>query len=64
MNHPIKERGGITRACRRSLKVKSHGEERAERGLEEGLKTAGLDEKDLRALKGSDYRKLVLAELI
>ncbi len=44
--------------------MKSHGEERAERGLEEGLKTAGLDEKDLRALKGSDYRKLVLAELI
>ena len=36
----------------------------AERGLEEGLKVAGLYEKDLRALKGSDYRNLVLAELI
>ena len=61
---PIKERVGMTRDCRRSPQVKSHGEEQAERWLEEGLKTAGLDEKDLRALKGSDPRKLVLAELL
>ncbi|MEY5011076.1 MAG: hypothetical protein RLZZ253_2215 [Verrucomicrobiota bacterium] len=61
---PIKERVGTTRDSRRSPQVKSHGEEQAERWLEEGLKTAGLDVKDLRALKGSDPRKLVLAELL
>jgi hypothetical protein len=44
--------------------VQSHGEEQVERWLEEGLKAAGLDEKELRALKGSDPRKLVLAELL
>ena len=61
---PIKERVGMTRDSRRSPQVKSHGEEQAERWLEEGLKTAGLDVKDLRALKGSDPRKLVLVELL
>ena len=61
---PVKERVGMTRDSRRSPQVKSHGEEQAERWLEEGLKTARLDEKDLRALKGTDPRKLVLAELL
>ncbi len=44
--------------------VQAHGEEQVERWLEEGLNAAGLDEKELRALKGSDPRKLVLAELL
>jgi indole-3-glycerol phosphate synthase len=61
---PVKERVGMTRARRSSPLVKSHGEEQAERWLEEGLKAAGLDKKELRALKGSDPRKLVLAELL
>jgi putative transposase len=44
--------------------VKPHGEEPAERCLEEGIKTARLVEKDLRALTGADLRKLVLVELL
>ena len=43
------EAGEMTRADWSSPQVKSHGEEQAERWLEEGLKTAGLEEKDLRA---------------
>jgi hypothetical protein len=33
-------------------------------GWRRELKTAGLDEKDLRALTGSDPRKLVLVEFL
>ncbi len=36
----------------------------AERWLEEGLRTAGLDEEDLRALRGADARKLALVDLL
>jgi putative transposase len=61
---PIKQRVGMTRDFRRSPQVKSHGEEQGERWLEEGLKTAGLDEKELRALKGSDRWKRVQTELL
>ena len=58
------EAGEMTRDCRSSLLVKAHGEEQAERWLEQGCNTAGLDEKDLRTLKDADPRKLDLAELI
>jgi putative transposase len=54
----------MTQAYRATLLLKSHGDEQAERWSVKGLKTAGLDEKDLRALKGTDPRKLVLAELL
>jgi hypothetical protein len=57
--HGAVSRVGMTRDYRRSPQVKSHGEEQAERWLEEGL-----NEKDLRALKGADPRKLVLEELL
>lgn len=49
----------MTRACRSSLLAKSHREEQAERRLEQGCKTAGLDEEDLQALKGADPRRRV-----
>ena len=42
----------------------AHSEEQARRWLTEGLKAAGLVAKDLPGLKGSDPRKLALAELL
>jgi hypothetical protein len=64
MNHPIKEREKSRGPAGSSPQWKSDGAEQSERWLKEGLKTAGLEKKDLRALKGSDPRKLVLAELL
>ena len=42
----------------------AHGLERAERWLREGLAAAGLDEKDLLETRGSDPRKIALAQLL
>ena len=42
----------------------AHGEEQAKRWLKEGLIAAGLAAKDLPGIKGSDPRKLSLAELL
>jgi len=40
----------------------AHGEEHAQRWIKDGLAAAGLVAKDLPGMKGSDPRKLVLAE--
>jgi hypothetical protein len=53
-----------SRACRKIPQVTTHSEEQAERWLAEGLQLAGLVARDLRGLKGSDPRKLALAELL
>jgi hypothetical protein len=53
----------MSRAYRKAPQVTAHSEEQAERWLADGLKAAGLMAKDLPALKGSDPRKLALAEL-
>lgn len=60
----IKERKRSSRAYRKTPQVVAHSEEQAERWLAEGLKAAGLVAKNLPGLKGSDPRKLALAELI
>lgn len=60
----IKERKRSSRAYRKTPQVTAHSEEQAERWLGEGLKAAGLSVKDLSGLKGSDPRKLVLAEIL
>ncbi len=60
----IKERKRSSRAYRKTPQVTTHSEEQAKRWMAEGLKTAGLLAKDLAALKGSDPRKLALAELL
>jgi putative transposase len=60
----IKERTRMTRAYRRAPQVTAHSEEQAERWLIDGLKAAGLAANDLAGLKGSDPRKLALAELL
>jgi len=60
----MKERKRSSRAYRKTPQVTAHGEEQAKRWLAAGLKAAGLMAKDLSALKGSDLRKLALAELL
>lgn len=60
----IKEKKRSSRAYRKTPQAKAHSEDQAERWLEEGLQLAGLVAKDLPGLKGSDPRKLALAELL
>ena len=60
----MKERKRSSRAYRKTPQVAAHSEEQAGRWLAEGLQAAGLAEKDLSGMKGSDPRKLALAELL
>jgi len=54
----------MSRAYRKAPQVTAHSEEQAAQWLADGLKAAGLMAKDLPALKGSDPRKLALADLL
>jgi REP element-mobilizing transposase RayT len=60
----MKERKRSSRAYRKTPQVAAHSEKQAERLLAEGLQASGLAAKDLPVLKGSDPRKLALAELL
>jgi REP element-mobilizing transposase RayT len=60
----MKERRRSSRAYRKTPQVASHSEGQAECWLAEGLQAAGLAAKNLSGLKGSDPRKLALAELL
>ena len=60
----VRERARSSRAYKRTPEIVSHGDGQAERWLEEGLKAAGLTPDDLRKSRGSDPRKLALAELL
>jgi putative transposase len=53
-----------SRGYRTNPHVTEHGEKQAEIWLKAGLKAAGLKASDLVGLKGSDARKLMLAELL
>lgn len=53
-----------SRAYRGVAIRRAHGLERAEQRLREGLAAAGLDEKELAAIPGSDPRKIALARLL
>lgn len=53
-----------SRGHRRGPQAHAHGEDQAERWLASGLKAAGLKTSELAGLKGSDPRKLALAELL
>ncbi len=53
-----------SRAYRSSAVRQTHGLKQAEQWLREGLAAAGLDRVDLSRLKGSDPRKVALAELL
>jgi putative transposase len=60
----IKERKRSSRAYRRAAEVTTHSEQQARLWVEEGLKSAGLRPEDLKGLKGTDPRKLALAQLL
>jgi putative transposase len=60
----MKEQTRSSRAYRRTPQTTAHGEEQAERWVAKGLKAAGLVPQDLAGLKGSDLRKLAMAELL
>ncbi len=53
-----------SRAYRGTPLVREHGEKQAAAWLREGLKAAGVKSGELRGLKGSDARKVVLADLL
>ena len=53
-----------SRAYRRTPQRLSHGLEQAQRLVGQGLKAAGLDRQDLKALPGSDARKVALAKFL
>ena len=53
-----------SRAYRSSAVRQAHGLKQAEQWLGEGLEAAGLDRADLSRLRGSDPRKVALAELL
>ena len=53
-----------SRAYRKTPQMKAHGEDQAERWVKEGLAAAGMAPEDLPGIKGSDPRKLALAELV
>lgn len=57
-------RKGKSREYRRSPQRLEHGQRRAEKWVCEGLEIAGLEERDLAGLKGSDPRKVALAKVI
>ena len=57
--HPTK-----SRSYRGSTHVAAHGEQQAEAWLKQGLKAAGLTTAEVGRLKGSDVRKLLLADLL
>jgi putative transposase len=53
-----------SRAYRGAAVPQAHGLERAERWLGDGLAAAGLNEKELLRTRGSDPRKIALAQLL
>jgi putative transposase len=53
-----------SRGYQKDAHVKEHGERQAEVWLKAGLKAGGLKQADLIGLKGSDPRKLLLADLL
>lgn len=60
----VGKHGPKSRSYRSNPHVVEHGEKQAAAWLKEGLKAAGLQATELRTLKGSDPRKLLLAELL
>ena len=53
-----------SRAYRSAAARQTHGLEQAQRWLQEGLEAAGLAREDLSSVRGSDPRKVSLAELL
>lgn len=53
-----------SRAYRKQAPVREHSERQAEAWLTEGLKAAGMKRRELAQVKGSDPRKVLLADLL
>jgi len=53
-----------SRSYQKQPAVREHGERQAGKWLKEGLKAAGLTARDLVSIKGSDVRKVLLADLL
>ena len=60
----VKKAAPKSRSYRNNPHVADHGREQAEKWLKQGLKAAGLKVSELAGLKGSDVRKLLLADLL
>jgi hypothetical protein len=59
-----KEGAPKSRGYRKQVSVREHGEKQAAVWLVEGLKAAGLKRGELAGVKGSDPRKVLLADLL
>ncbi len=59
-----KEGAPKSRAYRKQAPVREHSERQAEAWLAEGLKAAGMKCRELAQVKGSDPRKVLLADLL
>lgn len=59
-----KEGAPKSRAYRKQVPVREHSERQAEAWLVEGLKAAGMKRRELAQVKGSDPRKVLLADLL
>ena len=60
----LKKGAPKSRAYRKQALVREHSERQAEAWLAEGLKAGGLKRSGLAAVKGSDPRKVLLADLL
>lgn len=60
----LTNRAPKSRSYRADPHVASHGQQQAEAWLQQGLKAAGLKPAEAARLKGSDPRKLLLADLL
>ena len=58
------EKKRSSRAYKNTVEEQAHDEAQARRWLKEGLKVAGIKPSELEELKGSDPRKLALAQLV
>lgn len=59
-----KEGAPKSRAYRKQVPVREHSERQAEAWLAEELKAAGMKCRELAQMKGSDARKVLLADLL
>ena len=60
----IKQAAPVSRACQKHALVREHGEQQALEWLARGLKAGGLRAGSLSKVKGSDPRKVLLADLL
>lgn len=60
----VKKKKPKSRAYRGISEVREHGEKQAEKWLKAGLEASGLKRAELHSLKGSEPRKLLLADVL